>query len=408
MVCPKCNKEISENDNFCIYCGYMVKRNEINTEEADNSIHNNTDVNIDNSNSISSEVNTGISEYAPNKVDSYQQTNNGDYNQVYVKPKKMRLKSVLAVSVGIVVFITGVVFAGKYATKTFAGDVALSKIDNLIDNSDYNEAYSETVKFKTKYNFGNFNKKADQRKKLLIQRSEEAYNECINVLNNDSTDNFSQTVKYFKTYQQVFDYSSKKSDVDNLLKSISDYQTKLKELDKKALTEQFLSSNPNFISTLQNYTNEIKAIHQLSDEAINGNNTESKDALVALWKKNYNDYYKAVNLVKSLNESDLYGVILSKEDCDVLQNYVTDGLLPAQTIYQNDSYSAADLANNTKIKASFSEYKTLESKLQELLTSKKTVIDTFNKDYDDLQDQVDDLYNKIKGSSSKGSGKTNL
>lgn len=356
MKCPKCDNEILQDDKFCNNCGYMLQ---LDTKES-----------------------------------------------IQTKHKKVKLLPVFLILFALGVLSVGSFFGYKYFNRYNEAQAALNRIDNLIASNYYSEAYSETKELKSKYNFGKFPKEADSRIKTLVKASDDAYKQCLQILTSDETSNLSQAAAYFKSYQQAFNYSSNNSSITDILKTISDYQSKYTELSKKSETEQTLSSNSDLVGTMTKYVTEMQTLHKLADEAINQNNQQSESQLIDLWSKNYSEYNSIYSSFNTLYQSSVYGYIFTKDDCDLLNKYVTDCLLPAQAIYR---YNTNDLLSNSDIKNSFSEYKDVETKTINMISSKKSVVDDFNSSYDSLQQQVEDLYNKIKNTgSSAASGKSNL
>lgn len=355
MKCPKCNNEILQEDKFCNNCGYMLESKDLELLKANH--------------------------------------------------RKIELVPVLIILFAVMVLSVGSFFGIKYFNRYNEAQAALNKIDKLIASNYYSEAYAETKTFKSKYNYGKFPSEADSRTKDLVKKSNDAYKECLQILSSDQTSNLSQTTSYFKAYEQAFDYSSNNSNINDLLKSISDYQSKVSELNKEEETEQTLSSNSDIIGTMNNYISELQTIHKYSDEAINQNNQQSKNELLSLWSKNYSEYNNIYFNFSNLYQSSLYSTIFTKDECDLLNKYVEDSLVPAQTLYK---YDTSDLNTNSEVKSSLNEYKDIEAKTLSMLSSKKTVVDNFNSNYDNLQQQVETLYNKIKNTGSTGTGTSKM
>ncbi|MDP4179106.1 MAG: zinc ribbon domain-containing protein [Bacillota bacterium] len=357
MNCPRCNSEILQDDKFCNNCGYMLSKNDLHLSQH--------------------------------------------------KHKKIKAVPIIISLCTVAVLSTGAFVGFKFFDRYKQAQAQLNMIDRLIASNYYSEAYNQAKSFKTKYNFGSFPKEVDSRLKTLNKDSDDAYKQCIQILSSDQTENFSESSAYLKSYVQAFDYSNKKNSINTLLKSITDYQSKYRELSQKSEAKQTLTSNTDLLSTLNSEVSELQTLHKLADEAVNQNNQQSKSQLISLWANNYNEYNNIYDTFSSLEQSGLYDYVFSKDDCDLLSKFASDSLLPAQAVYRYDT--AVDLKSNSTIANSFNEYNNIEPKISSIISSKKSVIDDFNKNYDTLEQEVKDLHDKIKNTeTTSGSGASNI
>lgn len=334
-------------------------------------------------------------------MENYDNVSEMDNDNSKRSKKKVILLGIIGVVALLIIIILFTIVIPNYKRNQAAKE-SLNTINSEIDNQKYAQAFNDLSSFKTEYDFGKYPSEADKSLKVLNELADKAKQDGLKILNNDSSEYFEDTYKYFKDYTVNYSYDKKIGQVSDLLQLIDDYKKKADDLSAASDTLKWFDSNKKLIGYMEGYINDVDTIHRVADDCINNKKYNLSDTLYKDWDSNSEFYYGIVDDIKKLSDSDLNNTLMTTEEYDKFKNLIIYGLLPAETYYQsmNGVYIDDDALQLTR--DSWSKYNALYSEVTSLLKDKKELISTYHDTVDSLTDEVKTLLDKIKSYSFDG------
>ena len=294
------------------------------------------------------------------------------------------------------------IVAIKFTIYIVNGNKAISKINTLINEKNYNGAYESANKDIKKYKYLGFSKKISKCQSKLEQESEQAYKEGIDILAASKDEDYSDALAYFKDYNLTYSFSKNKSEVLKIIGLITEFGEKNSKLQAEKEFSKYFADNEKILNILKKYYTEINNFHNVINEAINGGNSEKLVEAYILWCDNKAYYYHMFDDIKSAREQ-VNITIFSDKDFENFFNFLTQGLVPGEYVYNLIRFNSRNTGTEETIRQSWSAYEMLQEKVDDMISNKTIYLSSYKSNLESLEDDVNKLKISISNYSTSNS-----
>ena len=291
------------------------------------------------------------------------------------------------------------IVAIKFTVYIVNGNKAISKINTLISEKNYNEAYKSANEDIKKYKYLGFSKRILKCQSDIEQESEQAYQEGISILSASKDDDYSDALEYFDNYIKTYSFSKNKSEALKIVDLINEFDEKNSKLQSEKKLLNYFDDNEKILNILKKYYTEIDKFHSVINEAINGGNSEKLVEAYMLWHNNKDYYYHMLDDIDGAREQEDF-TIFSNEDFENFFDFLTMGLVPGECIYNLITFNTIDSKAEEAIRRSWSAYEMLQEKVDNMISNKTIYLSSYKSNLKSLEDDVNKLKTSISNYSN--------
>lgn len=303
---------------------------------------------------------------------------------------KRKLISIIIVVVAVIFIVTGI-FVYKKVTYKHKSNKELSKINSLIDNENYKDAYNKIKKDK-KNKYGDKDKLNDKLKELK-NKENEAYKNCLKMLSSDD-ETFSKTISALKDYLSKYEYSDNAKSAKELLDLIQNYNNKLSEYNNAKTIADSYKGNVNLLNTIISYEGSVDAFHGVIAGCTSAKSPSDVKSAYYYWNSNSGYLYSMNGNLQSMKQS-IPNCIFTDSDIKAVEAFINNGIVPGECI--NEVASTREYSDSVydRFFDSWSKYSSLKSQVDSIISTKQNEISSRNVDVTPFLNEVNDIKNKI-------------
>ena len=336
-------------------------------------------------------------EFGVNNNDEFFEENN------YKNDKKNKFKNFFKQNknklIKLLIVMLFCIVAIKFTVYIVDGNKAISKINTLINEKNYNEAYKSANEDMKKYKYLGFSKRILKCQSDIEQESEYAYQEGISILSASKDDDYSDALEYFNNYISIYSFSKNKSEALKIVNLINEFDEKNSKLQSEKKLLNYFDDNEKILNILKKYYTEINNFHSVINEGINGKNSQKLVEAYSLWHNNKDYYYNMFDDVKNAKKQ-VNITIFSNEDFENFFDFLTQGLAPGEYIYNLITFNSRNSNAEEAIRQSWSAYEMYQEKVDDMISNKTIYLSSYKSNLKSLEDDVNKLKTSISNYSN--------